>query len=59
MSGTESLPYGESKSPPVGETGHEHRLHRGAWPAGWARSWPTSSGSSGCPDRQFFPSIEA
>ena len=30
MSGTESLPYGESKSPPVGETGHEHRLHRGA-----------------------------
>ena len=30
MSGTESLPYGESKSPPVGEVGHEHRLHRGA-----------------------------
>ena len=30
MSGTESLPYGESKSPPVGESGHEHRLHRGA-----------------------------
>ena len=30
MSGTESLPFGESKSPPVGETGHEHRLHRGA-----------------------------
>jgi amino acid transporter len=29
MSGTESLPYGESKSPPVGETGHELRLHRG------------------------------
>jgi hypothetical protein len=30
MSGTESLPYGESKSPAVGETGHQHRLHRGA-----------------------------
>ncbi len=29
MSGTESLPYGESKSPPVGEAGHELRLHRG------------------------------
>jgi hypothetical protein len=29
MSGTESLPYGESKSPPVGEVGHELRLHRG------------------------------
>jgi hypothetical protein len=30
MSGTESLPYGESKSPPVGEVGHDHRLHRDA-----------------------------
>ncbi|MGP8001532.1 MAG: hypothetical protein ACLPKI_30040 [Streptosporangiaceae bacterium] len=30
MSGTESLPYGESKSPPVGEVGHELRLRRGA-----------------------------
>jgi amino acid transporter len=26
---SESLPMGESKSPPVGVIGHEHRLHRG------------------------------
>jgi amino acid transporter len=29
MSSSESLPLGESKSPPVGVAGHEHRLHRG------------------------------
>ena len=29
MSSPESLPLGESKSPPVGVVGHEHRLHRG------------------------------
>ena len=29
MSSSESLPLGESKSPPVGIAGHEHRLHRG------------------------------
>ncbi len=29
MSGPEPLPVAESKSPPVGEVGHEHRLHRG------------------------------
>src|SRR5512135_2292288 len=29
MSGSEPLPIAESKSPPVGEVGHEHRLHRG------------------------------
>ena len=30
MSGSESLPLSESKSPPTGLIGHEHRLHRGA-----------------------------
>ena len=30
MSDTESLPFGESKSPLVGEPGSEQRLHRGA-----------------------------
>ena len=30
MSHPEPLPHLESKSPPVGEVGHEHRLHRGA-----------------------------
>jgi amino acid transporter len=29
MGSSESLPLGESKSPPVGIVGHEHRLHRG------------------------------
>ncbi len=29
MSGSEPLPVAESKSPPVGEVGHVHRLHRG------------------------------
>jgi amino acid transporter len=27
---TEELPFGETKAPPVGIVGHEHRLHRGA-----------------------------
>src|SRR5450755_214620 len=30
MSGFEPLPLSESKSPPTGLVGHEHRLHRGA-----------------------------
>jgi amino acid transporter len=30
MSAPESLPTSESKSPPTGVVGHEHRLHRGA-----------------------------
>ena len=30
MSGFEPLPLSESKSPPAGLVGHEHRLHRGA-----------------------------
>jgi amino acid transporter len=29
MSSAEPIPFEESKSPPVGVTGHEHRLHRG------------------------------
>ena len=30
MSNEEPLPFVETKSPPVGVVGHEHRLHRGA-----------------------------